>query len=229
MRRYVKGYSRDKIRRRKMSRSNSNICSPQRDLSDETQSCNNYSYSNYSANNNFSKNLCTSNKYLKHNHEGTFNNNYNTITSSVCNNTSGSNMRSNFYNTDKSINKNSSKINITMTNDKKNLRKAENENNSAANVFDRLNNQIKISTKKSLNNSVHDFIPSRELKEIKELEQCTFQPKINYYYPSCSNANSKHYNTVTAKTEEDEYGILFNSPFLKFVWLSLNFILFVFY
>ncbi len=213
MRKYVKGYSREKIRRKKMSRSNSNICSPKKDLS-ETQSFNNYSYSNYSTNN-FNNNLRSSkNKYFSgNNQEGNFNNtnynNYNTITSSVYNNTSGSNLRSNFYNTEKTINRNSPKINRR---DKTNISKGEdvNQNNSTSKVFERLNSHNKISRKKSLNNSVNEcIIPSRELKEMKELEQCTFQPKINYYYPSCKDTNSKHYyNSITGNTEEDQYGIL---------------------
>lgn len=200
MRRYIKGYSRDRIRIRKMSRSNSNLCSPQRDLS-ETQSCNDYSYSNYSNNN---INFRSSNKKMN-SKERTLTN-YNTITSSVYNNTSGSNLRSNFYNTEKSIKRNNLK---TSFSNKKNFTKGQEvkENNSTSNVFDRLNTYSKISGRKSLNNSIDNCIPSRELKEKKEFEECTFQPKINYYYPSCNNTNSRNYNTITANTKEDDYGI----------------------
>ena len=196
MRRYVKGYSHDKIRKRKMSRknSNSNLCSPKRDIS-ETQSYNDYPYSHYS--NNIMR---FSNKQQ----ERTFNN-YNTINSSVYNNSSGSNLPNNFYNTDKSLNRNDSKTNFS---DKKILRRKINEN-SASSVFKRLNNNSKISKKKSLNNSIIDCIPSKELKEMKELEECTFQPKINYFYSSCNNTDSRHYNTITANTEEDDYGVYY--------------------
>lgn len=199
MRRHVKGYSRDKIRLRKMSRSNSNLCSPYRDLS-ESRSNKDFSYSQYSNNNLRSIN----NRQSDYNHQERTMNHYNTINSSVYNNTSGSNLRSNYYNTDKSINRSNSKINFSG---KKNFEKKINEN-STSNVFERLNSNSKISKRKSLNNTINDFIPSKELKEMKELEQCTFQPKINYYYPSCNNSNSRHYKTFATNTEEDINGII---------------------
>jgi len=199
MRKYIKGYSKDRIRIRKLSRNNSNsFYSPNKEAND-IHSSNNYSISSYS--NNYIKN----NLYQSQNQDKVLNNNFNTL-SSVYNNTSGSYMKNALYSSELNIKNNYSNNTINLQSEKKKINKQNGDSNH--NVFDRLNSKNKISNKNSIN-IANEMIPSRELKEMKELEECTFQPKINYYYPSCNDdPNHKYNNSINDSLEGNSYGII---------------------
>jgi hypothetical protein len=161
MRKYVKGYSKNKIREKK--------------LNDYYQNQINSTSNNFSD----SKSLNSSNYKIQKN--------------------------SNFLN-NKSINDtfNSLEFSTKYNNSKKfydnDTPKNEREyNKDYSNLYERLNNNT---SNTRIRKSTIDIIPSNELKEMKELEECTFRPKINLYYPTLN--NKRQYNFTESESFDNQ-------------------------
>lgn len=197
MHKYIKGYSRDKIRRKKLRLSTSHN-SANRDLSDPQANClNNNSnsvFSNSQSNWNFKIN--GSSTRLDNNNNIMNNNNF---TQSLYNNTSGSfgNSKHLFYTSCTNMNQNSPYCNKTIS------------SNSGE-----PNQNFKNGYKSNSRFNIQQIIPSRELKELKELEECTFQPKIKLYYPAINNirhntSSNEDYESYLDSNTVGRYNVLF--------------------
>jgi hypothetical protein len=144
LRKYVRGYSKDRIRRKKIE---------------------DFYKSNFFQNSNYDSNRSLINSPYLSDIEFKFNNNNNQFTYPE------------FY---KEENKNYSNSNSNN-----------NKNNSIKNsVHYRLNNQT-IGTMRR--NGDIDLIPSKEIKEKKDIEECSFQPKINNFNPNKFNTLNNFY------------------------------------
>lgn len=154
---YVDGYAKDKLKKKKL---NNSMQSPRTNSTDI--SIPNISFSNIKENKFSSP--------LKSNRNDTIN--------SVYNNTAGSGNKNILNNT----------FNNTMIDSNKKDFKYKNKLN---NFEDSQNNKILPDLKpgKSLNKSMKKYIVTKELKEMRELEECTFIPKVNYHYPAKKNNN----------------------------------------
>jgi hypothetical protein len=166
---YIKGYSEDKIRSKRLEKETSHILN----------SPNNNSYNLYDLN----KSINSSNYQIRKN--------LNFNESKSLNNTINSRDSNNNYYFSKN-NKNNYSINKkTLDTNNSNYYHKDNSN-----VYDRLNSRAKTIRKKNFS---FDLMSSKELKEMKELEECTFRPKINMYYPTLNNKTYKN------STENDSF------------------------
>lgn len=154
---YVDGYAKDKLRKKKL---NNSMQSPRTNSTD-------ISIPNISFTNN-KENKFTS--PLKTNHNNTIN--------SVYNNTASSGNKNNLNNTFN---------NSTINSNKKNLYNTNKSNNFEDFQYNKIYPDSKPG--KSLNKSMKKYVVTKELKEMRELEECTFIPKVNYHYPARLNNN----------------------------------------
>jgi len=191
MRKYVKGYSQDRIRRRKMNKTNSNSFYHQKRESSDSHSLFNRSYSNNYTHNNF-----------RNSNQDKNDNYFNTLSSTIYNNTHGSQNLNQLYLSDQNQKKN--KTNDYHYNKNLNYDNLKNQNHNYSqtpNVFERLSLNSKLSKKSDSNKIENQIIPSIELKQKKELEECSFKPKISHYQTSNIkiNKNSKNFENNDVK------------------------------
>ncbi len=206
MRKYIIGYSKDKLRKRKFSRNVSNsYLSHDKDLS-ESSYLNNIS-NTYQSNSNTKLNNFNNSKGFPN--KNFITSNFNTYNSTFYNNLNESNKKNNVLHTEKNneIKDTWANNSYFLNSNKKFDKKEKNfDENIKSDISERLYKRSKTSKKNDKNDTLNNIIPSWELKEKKDYEECTFIPKINYYYPTCNNSNSKNLETINNSTDENKHG-----------------------
>ena len=202
LRKHVKGYSVERIRKKKLQdssepqKSDSNSCS----LHNKRNSINSNNNNVMSFSNNFykDKNLIEENKYPDKLYKSTntpLNRNYSESYSNA------NKSDNNYYKTKKNSNEFCETYSTTNSNHLKYNHQNENipKNNfmNDQNIINNMNNSSTFTgrnshsrSKNSFNNNYYNNScfkenqrSTQELREMKELEECTFRPKINEYYP----------------------------------------------
>ncbi len=207
LRRHVKGYSKERIRRKKIGlETSSSLHSRNRD-SKYSQSFNNQSYLNSSMFNFIKNNNDNSlNKY-----SNLHNNCFLTVPSlSVINDDSNIvlNRNDNIFESNKTLTSNLKSLNFDSKNEKN--EKLNNKEYCTSKVFERLYTTVKSPRK----HGYDTILPSKELKEIKELKECSFIPKINYFNPLKNKANTIYSNINRNPRQTNEIG----NNYLRFIY-----------
>lgn len=204
MRKYIKGYSRDKIIRKKLgldtllSYPNKAFC----DFLAFNRNNNNFSSTFHSQANNSKLN-----KTLNYNTNSTFRQEKANQSYGIEDNNYAETNTSDFYRSSSSLNINKknynrSSKNVNSTNYQRNSSISE-ENSS--DVFKRLSSttaSFKSKSSEKKKHQINAMIPSQNLKELKDLEECTFRPKITQYSASV-NINPLEYNKRSVSSAKD--------------------------
>jgi len=174
LRKYVKGYSRDKIQRIKVSRINSNSFD---------------SYTMDRLDNKFSKDNLEKNLYNKQNQVLNKNNYQNSFNGVYYNTNDSNNLRN--LNIHSKSNLSKSKDNELSFHKGITTKGANEKENLNANVFDRLNSSRTVSKRNKMQGSFIFSVHKKDLKDEKELVECTFSPNINHKKPRLLNKKTK--------------------------------------
>lgn len=193
LRKHVKGYSRDKIRRIKMSKYNSDSnLSPSKNI-----------YNFEITNKNFENKLLN----IKTINDAYAKNYCNTLSTGFYNKT----CESDFQNLKINSQSNFNKLNCNdLDNSQEKLIKYPIEDLNRS-VFDRLNSSSTISRRNKIHRSSLTSEPKMDKQEEKELEECTFRPKINNKKPGFinkhSNCHSKQEKRFSCRGNYNSYKI----------------------